>query len=529
MKRKLVRWLPWLMLAFFCAASVAFYARVGLHNLSADLASDMLLAYMQNEEGTLVSSEFLYSTEMRIVGPVHAHQLGLLLFDSWHAARTFSVALLLAAVIGAYLFMARQAGAWKSAPYVAAILALPHNANYAYISLYGGCYAEHVALAFLTVGLVCRYGKRGFGRAKRTLALLAVLSLWGGLNGVRMLMMLSVPLFAAALIQAWLEAYRCETLRETAHTPELRLFAGSCVMMAASAAGYLVNVKVLAQRYSFETYTGLNLVPFKLEDILGQMDRIAMFFGYQSGVPLFSDRGIASLCALVICAAMVLALARLFGRFSQLEPTQKLLLLMALMAVIIGMVLNVLLEQLLVRYYLVGLLLLIAVMGLCWETERCKNALLRGGMLVLVLGLFAVTMAHCVRREYTYGKVNYEMAADWLVENGYTQGYATFWNANLLTEASDGEIEMWVLADSKHSEYQGQWAQMNMQQTLQDKSHLTQDPEGKVFLLVDEREYAEGSPLLAQEHLVGELVGWSYYVYAYDSAADMRALLAQGM
>lgn len=529
MKKKLTALLPWAAVACAFALSIAFFACYGGHNLDADMSSEMVLAKLQNEEGTLLSGNWLYSTELRLVSAVPLYQLGLLLFDSWHAARTFAVAALLALVVAAFLFMAKQAGLRKSAPWLSMLLCLPFNQNYAYISLYSSFYSMHVALSFVTLGLLCRYMRAGFERGKLTLLLLAALSAWGGLGGVRMVMMIHAPVFLAALILACLAVYRHETLREAAHEAPVRLFAGASVVMACSAAGYLVNMKVLAASFSFITYGDLNLAPFKLEEFIGQLDSIAMFFGYTANVPFFSDRGIASLVSLLVYAVTVIAVIRLFTRFGSLEVQQKFLLLTMLMAILVGMTLNVLLQQILVRYYLVGLLLLIVMTFLCWETEPCKNRVLRGGVLLIVMGMFAVTTQETLRHEYQLGEANYEMAADWLLERGYTQGYATFWNANTLTEASDGQIDMWVLADSKHGMMGGHWQQMIMQPILQRKSNLTQAPEGRVFLLVDEIEHEAGSPLFDKAHQVGDLVAWSYYIYEYESVDEMRALLAQDM
>ena len=63
--------------------------------------------------------------------------------------------------------------------------------------------------------------------------------------------------------------------------------------------------------------------------------------------------------------------------------------------------------------------------------------------------------------------------ADWLVENGYTEGFATFWNGNVLSEASDGRIEVWVLWDLENSQIY-KW--------LQKTSHSSIYPEGKCFV-----------------------------------------------
>ena len=81
---------------------------------------------------------------------------------------------------------------------------------------------------------------------------------------------------------------------------------------------------------------------------------------------------------------------------------------------------------------------------------------------------------------------------------------------------------MWVLEDGRRNA----WMNLVLHDILQSKDHQTRDPEGRVFLLVDEDQNKVDSPLLNPEHLVGEMVAWSYYVYEYDNVDEMRALIA---
>ena len=108
--KTMMRLLPWLLLAAAFALSVGYYALYGAHNLNADDSSEMVLAAQLNEEGTFLSENWLYSTELRVVSPVPLYQLGLRLFDSWHAARTFAIAVVLLCIIASSLFMMRQLG-----------------------------------------------------------------------------------------------------------------------------------------------------------------------------------------------------------------------------------------------------------------------------------------------------------------------------------------------------------------------------------------------------------------------------------
>lgn len=68
-----------------------------------------------------------------------------------------------------------------------------------------------------------------------------------------------------------------------------------------------------------------------------------------------------------------------------------------------------------------------------------------------------------------------------LTYNNLTQGYTTFWNCNVLTEWSNGEIEVWnTLFDEYGFATKRKW--------LQKKDHIINHPEGKFFILTSEDE-----------------------------------------
>ena len=47
-----------------------------------------------------------------------------------------------------------------------------------------------------------------------------------------------------------------------------------------------------------------------------------------------------------------------------------------------------------------------------------------------------------------------EKVASWLVENNYSKGLGTFWNSAILTELSNGKIEMWnIQSDNYYSDW----------------------------------------------------------------------------
>ena len=55
LRKKIIRALPYLLVAAAYVLSVVFFALYGAHNINADDASEMILAQKLNEEGTFLS------------------------------------------------------------------------------------------------------------------------------------------------------------------------------------------------------------------------------------------------------------------------------------------------------------------------------------------------------------------------------------------------------------------------------------------------------------------------------------------
>ena len=116
----------WVWLAAAWLAGLALVWRFGRALLDSDMASEMVLADLLNKEGGVLSQNWYYSTELRVICQQLLFKLGLLVFPgSWHAARLLAQGLLSALLAASYLFFARGAGLWKSAPWAAGALLCP--------------------------------------------------------------------------------------------------------------------------------------------------------------------------------------------------------------------------------------------------------------------------------------------------------------------------------------------------------------------------------------------------------------------
>lgn len=117
--------------------------------------------------------------------------------------------------------------------------------------------------------------------------------------------------------------------------------------------------------------------------------------------------------------------------------------------------------------------------------------------------------------------------AHFLQEEDVYSGYATFWNANILTDLSNGEIEVWSWSNS----YDGGKTLMNtvddINPWLQLKAHMTEVPEGRVFVLLEEGEYQELKWKEQLEQISPALnVQGAYRVWIFDNYEEMKRVLS---
>lgn len=528
MIRRLERALPAVLLVLAYLCTVGMFARSGAHNLDADMSSEMLLARLQNEEGTLLSRSWYYSTELRVVSPVPLFQLGLLLFPgNWQAARTLATAVMLAGILASFLYFARKARMGAAGVVMAAILALPFSDVYAYVGFYNGGYSVYLMLVFVLLGLVL--GMEQSKRRPARLAVIALLSLWGGMGGIRMMLFLALPLAGACAVELFDALRREERIAQALRGGLSSRLSAAAVIFAATAAGYAVNEKVLTRLFDYDHYSGIALSMPSSDVVFAQLTGIAEFFGCRASSRLFSARGVASLLGFAMMGLCALALCVLLRRRREgrLSAENGMLLVFTVFSVALGMMVNVLTGNYFVRYYLPGLLMLVVMLMIAWQGTACKNRMLRAAVPLAIAAVFALEAGICLRQDQRMDEAPYEKAADWLLQNGYTQGFATFWNAATLTEATNGAITVYTMPDPY---WQDDYKSLTMLRFLQEKEKVERVEsgalEGGVFVLLTDEELAQGVPYADGNRLICRTEAGS--IYGYDSLDSLLAAARGG-
>lgn len=502
---------PWLWLFGAWLFGVVFMLVYGRSLLDSDMASEMVLAAQLNREGGILSTAWYYSTELRVFCEQLLFKLGLWVFpQNWHAARTLAQAILSALVAASGLYFLYGTGLRKSVPWLVGAMLCPFGFWQLFHCVFGGFYYVHMIFVMLSMGLVLRMtAKRDAWRrtAVRT-ALLAVVAFAAGLNGIRILMNLYVPLAAAALVLlAW--RWNQAPLTRLLRIPQVRFAVSALWAMAWAAVGFLVNSKVLAATHTFSEQgqrSWTTLDPSRLWQAWA--DFLALFgypgdrgmLDYNDPVPLFSLPGILGSAGLVTALVLVASAVHLMRRSANLSFLQNAVLGVFLACLLLdGMVFAFLNEMIGINgsYWLPVLPLAFAVLGVEGETFPLRRGLPGQGLAVafaaLILCTSVSTTVEFVRHP-PRGDAHLETISDWLVENGYTKGYATFWYANVLTELSNGSLELWTVDDM---------TRMNLHEWLQDIGH-NELPQGEVFLVIDPTVARDNLPYLDETRVVYE-------------------------
>ena len=160
----------------------------------------------------------------------------------------------------------------------------------------------------------------------------------------------------------------------------------------------------------------------------------------------------------------------------------------------------------------------IAVMMIEIKTEDLHLPGARSMLTLVLAGAITLCSLNNVRQEIehpTLAHVGLDKVANWLVENGYKEGYATFWNGSAMVEMTSGKLDVWMPGDLNNVSIEG-W--------LQPDYHLTRYPEHP-FVLVDTE--TNGAPeengLIRNGHGTEVYNDGRYVVYAFDSTEDICA------
>lgn len=237
-----------------------------------------------------------------------------------------------------------------------------------------------------------------------------------------------------------------------------------------------------------------------------------MLFGYIPDKGFLSLRGVVTMAAFVmlgICGYVTVK----SGKMQRVTGFRSLITLFLKVSFVLNLFVFIFTTSTMVpRYYIT--IFIFALPVLCFYLEEEKMPFDRFAVTALLTICLILGTGKTVMSFLTVDKNETKRpVAQFLAENGYDFGFATYNNANIITELTNGEVEIGNIGDPEHLEY-FKWS--SPMKYYEEGYHA-----GETFLLLTAEECAEyaETPALKQGKKVYE--DGSYTVYAFDSAEEL--------
>lgn len=529
----------YLLFAFSCVLNLVTTYYVTHFISDSDAAGTLLFAHHLSQKGALLSSEWFYSTEITLLGTHLIYSPLFLLFKDWQTVRFIGTLILQMILLLSFRMLCSAVSFPKRARFLGySLLILPFSMAYGRLILYHTFYIFCLAISFALIALVfqCNQDFRLHRSTKQKilhLVLIALLALACGISGIRQLGITLLPLLLAIGVMLY--------QADWSQPPELRrllVFLPSiATLILATLLGLACN-GFLSSVFVFPNYGHSNTAV----SVFSQLAMVAAgffhHFGFrQNAMPYLPYQIMEVIGISAIVVFTVLSFVTLIKRNQRIplesEALQHLYPCGLLVAAVPFFFLSSISNY--VSYFLFYIIWLIPLLLLILYTDRSYSRLLDRLQRISAIAMVMVMLANSLINSAYF--INYEHMpfqdyaglGDWnissakttsricdqLLSEGYDLGYCTYWQSNIMTDVTDGQLKTVTIdaANEQDGFVYCDW--------LTPKSHRQILPE-KPFILMEPRyrEVMEASPLAAHCQLIMETP--SILIYAPDDPLLMK-------
>ena len=537
MKSKIAKSGPFVLLGLIFLALVFLNAFWQDQWLDSDMAAEMIFSRLLAEEGHIFgTSDWYYSTEFRVLYTQLVMTPLFSFMDSWHLIRMLTNITAYVLMLLSYFYMMKPLKVRRSLTVLTgAILLLPFSETMITHMQMGNTYMVHVILLFFFFGMFLRLVKREESHLVRMWViriLYVLLAVIFGLSGVRYLLAMQCPLLLASFIYL-MGADEFQMFRRqfgVSHSVGnywKRIWKSdkavylyySLLGALAAVAGYGINVLWVSRKFVFQTYDATNFIAVyqgvlweRAQNALGSL---LMLFGYIPDKGFLSLRGLITLIAFVLIGIFCYCGVRTWKDCKKSYGQRFFVILFLAVAMAVNVFVFVFTTSTMVpRYYITILIFVLPVLAIYFGGEE---PLLDRTVAGLILALcLCMSTAKVTLSFLTVDKnADKREAAAYLEENGYDFGFATYWNANIVTELTDGKVEVGNILDPESLEY-FKWS--SPVKYYEEAYH-----QGEVFLLLTAEEaqaYEEARALQNGEKVYED---GKYVIFVYENAHELMS------
>ena len=466
MKNRFQKIIPYIWLGLIVLGLMTYMYFFFMNTCNDDASAEMILSNILSKEGGILSTDWIYSTELRVFNTQLVFSFLFHFITSWKWVRVIGNGLLYIAMIASTNYLCKTLNIKKYFPIVAAMMILPSSREYFEFAVHGTYLIPHLIISILSVALFidvqyCTGKKRNI-----RLIILAILAFVAGLGGIRHILILYIPLLLVAIIQWVISKNKRQFLYVIYSIGELLV----------SLIGYLINSKILCVKYYGGTSSiglyGKSIIYSdfhfsRLEEVINGWLKC---YGFQVGKKVISVGLICNgLAALLILSAFLIV-----KRYKLSDEKTKLIIIIWGISSMVISALFIFTDMSFYPRYLfqAHIFLFPALACVCKEYDidlKIKKIVVTIFALYITL-VASYNLYEFIGENYTIGM---RKAADILIDEGYDYGYSTsywYWG-NGMIEYSNGKLHTFRLtSDEDNNFYRMDWLeQVSLERYIPDQ------------------------------------------------------------
>jgi len=379
------------------------------------------------------------------------------------------------------------------------------------IVIFGLYYIPHICISFIILSLLISYIENSSKNQKIKLIIGIIISLLAGMGGLRQVFITSIPFIFMSIL--WL--FKNE---ETWNIRDWKDGIKSCIkfnfIMGISAfIGLVINTLYLSKIYKFQNQGNIKLSNFTFSNLENVINGFIEIFGFKNNT-LISLSGIESLCALLL-VCILLGLIAFYSKKVIGLSSLNILVDYTVIANVLIIALYLFSNMYYISRYLIPTaVFLIPTACLIIENINMKKIARDSILFLLSISLIGVSMNTISinnNEDKTYKLRDVEK---FLEQKKLKFGYAGFWNANVITELSNGKIEMYSLKSTSNSE---DYIELKPSRWLVNEKTLENKNSKNFFILVpmeDKNKLSDQVPYFSNTKRI-QYIDKNYCVYVF--------------
>lgn len=497
------------VLNLFCADNV----------INSDMSSELVLARELANENKLITTDWYFSTEIRLIYTQLIMAPLFKIFSSWNVVRTLTNLVFYCILLAAYFYMMRPLNIERKYIYLSSVLLfIPVGMDYLCIVHVGNSYITHFILQYIVAGLAIRLFHE---RKRKNVILFIILSFLCGLCGIRYFAILFAPLVLLPFMFLYLEKRKNhESIVDIKIFDEPIVYI-SLLGFAMFFVGYEINTQCFTRVFSYNTYDFLTTKVFDVSIITFIISDLLNLAGFNGYVSIRSAAGIASVFAVVIVILLSAICIRVTREWNEWNNNVKYMILLFWEIVFVNMFLFVFIEGVYAnRYYMPILIFVVPIVAIysshfdSIKTNVCVLILLIG---MCFNGLLQVYYAGTSDKNESIKEVS-----SFLQENDLNFGMSTYWNGNIITELSDGKIQFVNLSEEMDEDNLFHSYHWLMLKKLISRDYWEEQVGDNVFLLLSKDELEQGYHQICQERGTLIFENLQFTVWVFDKKYIME-------